>query len=488
MLGLRLVGSTCVGGHQLLDHAIAALRDAEADVWILPVVDCVVASQHGLAQDEEVRPEGRLQIHGHEPWLAETPNIGCGGFPQAAGRAVGLLPHVVLRTQLQRQVRRDSDAQDRSRGLSAVHVVSHCRRREELREAREVLLRHAEVRGARVHDAAAGAVLAHVQLDAVDAHGGDVHLPVAEVGHGHRRPLQRVQHALLVDAAHGDLALLAVLALGEEDAEVGGADLAAADQHVVGAEVAVHREAVQAQAEDAVEVERLEGLRGHLDRQNDAHLHAQVVAVLGLDVLGQLLGGVREREGAVLRDACAPGPLRSRLPGRSSLGVGGGSGIGGRKRLEGVRRLVEADLVTGELAGDLAGAEANGNLVSQLTLDHSGAAGLDRNSSGGVAHVEAAVHEARLALALGGGQHDVPGAGVEDDAELLRRRADAQDAGVGGLERGHLATPVDGHRLAAQADDVRHGRGVGGRLRRLLADRDGGPLEQVGQVGLGGVA
>mmetsp|Transcript_22749 Transcript_22749/g.58002 ORF Transcript_22749/g.58002 Transcript_22749/m.58002 type:complete len:432 (-) Transcript_22749:144-1439(-) len=261
----------------------------------------------------------------------------------------------------------------------------------------------AKVGSAGVHDAAAGTILADIQLDTVDADCRDVNLPVAKISHGDRRPGQRVQHALLVYAAHRDLTSLIILTLREEDTKVGSADLAMANEHVEGTEVLVHRQAIQAQAEDAVEVEGLERLLRHLDSHDHAH-----------DAAGRLS-----------LSAC------------SSL-----------KRATGTDPLVR------ELACDRASAKANGDLVAELAGQHHGAVHVDRRGRLRGRHVVPPVDLAGLAGALLRGQDHVAGARVEDDAEHLRGRAHADLAGVGGLVGDHGPPAVHGNGLAPQLDQV----------------------------------
>mmetsp|Transcript_23244 Transcript_23244/g.59198 ORF Transcript_23244/g.59198 Transcript_23244/m.59198 type:complete len:261 (+) Transcript_23244:3197-3979(+) len=260
------------------------------------------------------------------------------------------------------------------------------------------------MRRPRVHDTAAAPSPTDVELHAVDAHGQDADLPMAVLGHYHGSPGQRLQQPPVVDAAEGHLGVLALLALGQEDAKLRGGK-ALAKEHLEEAELLVQRQAVKAEAEDAVEAEGLEGRSGHLHGQDDAHLHTHL--------------GASTRVRRTLRD-----------DDRARIARGGG--FVGSWRFGAGAADAEADNVLRELARDLAGAEADGHLVAMLALGHQRAVGIDGDGGVGGGHVElaAALHHASLGRALGGGQDEVPGTGVEDNPELLRGRAEGEHPGV----------------------------------------------------------
>mmetsp|Transcript_97606 Transcript_97606/g.281685 ORF Transcript_97606/g.281685 Transcript_97606/m.281685 type:complete len:308 (-) Transcript_97606:649-1572(-) len=137
--------------------------------------------------------------------------------------------------------------------------------------------RDTEVRGAGVNDATARTVLAHVELNAVDPDGQDLHLPVAVLGHHDRRIGEGLEKPARIVAAHGDLGLLAILALGQEDAKARSRNGPLSEQRHESAEIRAHRQAVEPEAEDAVEPEGLERLCGHLDGKQDAHLNTKLL-------------------------------------------------------------------------------------------------------------------------------------------------------------------------------------------------------------------
>mmetsp|Transcript_62488 Transcript_62488/g.166215 ORF Transcript_62488/g.166215 Transcript_62488/m.166215 type:complete len:275 (-) Transcript_62488:358-1182(-) len=273
--------------------------------------------QHGLPEDEQLRAEGRRQSHGHEARPAVAPHlvllrgavrggIGCGVTSHVlagvhADRPAPVASHVCLG----HSVRRGSVLQGRVRLVRGYvyallgadrhalaerepsHVVERMQRQvvafnldlnrwrlceatilqlprrdgQQVGHLRVVGRRDAQVRGTSIHHAVASTILAHVQLLAVYPDGHDLHQPVSHVGHDDRRPGQWLEHALRVVPPHCDLVVLAVLALGQVDAKMWAVDLPLANEDVGGTEFRVEREAVQAQAEDAVEKEGLERLR-----------------------------------------------------------------------------------------------------------------------------------------------------------------------------------------------------------------------------------
>mmetsp|Transcript_50260 Transcript_50260/g.144867 ORF Transcript_50260/g.144867 Transcript_50260/m.144867 type:complete len:205 (-) Transcript_50260:394-1008(-) len=189
-------------------------------------------------------------------------------------------PHVVAR--LQCEVEADKlDLHLRGRGEATIQQVSR-RDRKEVGDLGIARRRDAEMRRARVDDAAASPVLTHVELHAVDPHGQDPHLPIAELRRHDRSKPQRLEYSALVVPAEGDLRLLAVVTIREEDAEVPGSKASADEDHQKGAEAAAHRETAQAEAEDAIKAEGLKRMRGHLYREHEAHLHAQSLSLTGI--------------------------------------------------------------------------------------------------------------------------------------------------------------------------------------------------------------
>mmetsp|Transcript_140695 Transcript_140695/g.448769 ORF Transcript_140695/g.448769 Transcript_140695/m.448769 type:complete len:573 (+) Transcript_140695:2-1720(+) len=482
---VHLLGERAPAVHDLRRvHRVAAVvGEAEPHAAVAPVVDGVVPVEHRLPKDEELRTQRRREPHRHQPRPAKAADLlllllagrggcpwcgcwsgcrwrcsircsrlrlcrrgghggsvgrdrlrgalGCGGRCCGSGgsvrgrssRLVRLVrgghedalrgahgdtlaerqpAHVVVRMERQR-VAWQVDLHLRRIYEAAVQQVPRLPR-EQVRHLLVGWSGDAEVGGAGVHDSAASAVLADVELHAVDAHGQDADLPMAVLGHHHGSPGQRLQQPPVVDAAEGHLGVLTLLALGQEDAKLRGGK-ALPKEHLEEAELLVQRQAVKAEAEDAVEAEGLEGRRGHLHGQDDAHLHAH----LGASTL-----------------------VRRTLRDDDRARIDRGGGFVGAWRLGAGADDAEADNVLRELARDLAGAEADGHLVAMLALGHQRAVGVDGDGGLGGGHVElaAALHHAGLGRALGGGQHQVPGAGVEDNPELLRGRAQGEHPGV----------------------------------------------------------
>mmetsp|Transcript_91927 Transcript_91927/g.165981 ORF Transcript_91927/g.165981 Transcript_91927/m.165981 type:complete len:422 (+) Transcript_91927:796-2061(+) len=339
---------------------------------------------------------------------------------------------------------------------------------------------NAKVGGACIHHTSAGPVLAHVQLLAVDAHGLDAHQPVAHVTHRHAREGRWLEDSPRVDAPEGDFALLSVLAVRQEHAELGLRSPARTHEHVKRTEVLVHRQAFQAEPQDAVEVEGLEGLRGHVNGRDHIHLHAHGA------VVHHLVGRACILCGAAVRHFFVVGPGKAHTcDERCGLSTSGPGPLLNLSFFLIFRlHLAKANCVTNKFACDLAGTEADGHLLAELALVHEGAVCVDGHGAvrGGLIVAPPAWHQAGLGLALAGRQHDVPGAGVEDHPEVLGRRAEAEDPRIGGLEGGDLAAAVDGHGFPAQSDHVR--LCVQGRCVRLAFIHQGNPglLEQAGTV------
>mmetsp|Transcript_7607 Transcript_7607/g.20627 ORF Transcript_7607/g.20627 Transcript_7607/m.20627 type:complete len:262 (-) Transcript_7607:132-917(-) len=179
------------------------------------------------------------------------------------------------------------------------------------------------------------------------------------------------------------------------------------------AEARVQREGVQPEAEDTVEGEETEGVRGHLRRQHDAQVHA------------------------------------------------------------GLGSLVQAHDLSNKLAEDLAGAEGDGNLVTfNCVWEDQRAIILNVNCRLGVRPVVAPMLLARLARAGCGRQDEVPRPCVEDDREGLGLGApDVDLPKVGSLVRNRLVALEDWHVLLLQRYVV-EGRLAGLRDARVVLRQD----------------
>mmetsp|Transcript_50349 Transcript_50349/g.155652 ORF Transcript_50349/g.155652 Transcript_50349/m.155652 type:complete len:379 (+) Transcript_50349:280-1416(+) len=377
--------------------------------------------QHGLPEDEDAAADGRGEVHGQELRGAVVLQLrrvtaGCrasfslaprycarrlrvvlllvGGCRHADVRVdahvlrQGQLPHVVLRVEREVEVP-ELDPHDRSLHAPAVHRLVRVLREQLVHLLRECV-GNAQVGCAGVQDATASAVVADVQLVAIDVQREDLHLPIAQLRLEHGHPLERLQQPRGVVPADGYLALLAGIAVCEEDAKVGVADLSAARQNPEEAEVRGERQAAEAQAHDAVKVEELERPPRHVDRHDHLRVHA--------------------------------GPPAPSLRAEPVLRP---------------RRRAQADSVTHKLACDLPRAEADGHLVAQAPLvrRHRGAIQVDGRGGGRRPDVVAPVLQAGVRAALHRGQDDVPGSRVEHHSELLRQGAAyVDDPRVRGLE------------------------------------------------------
>mmetsp|Transcript_59710 Transcript_59710/g.151534 ORF Transcript_59710/g.151534 Transcript_59710/m.151534 type:complete len:454 (+) Transcript_59710:55-1416(+) len=312
----------------LLGHLVAGVRgDAEANALVAPMVDCVILCQHGLPPDEELRPNGLRQGDGHDRRTAciqddivHAPNIrtltlsrafgNCcvchrhrsGTAVIAQGGRVGsirtrggklctskLFPFLILQQQGWPRIvagkQRDGHApikleMDRQAlGVAAIHTALGGKRRV-LQVVLQVgpqlvskINRHSQQRGAGVDHRAASTVFTKVDDTVADAQVLDLDHPMPLFRHDHRCPTQAAAHTCRRVPAERDLANF-LIAFREEDAEACLLQVLLSGQHAEHAELWRDRQAVQAQANDAIEGEGVERLVRHLRCCDDPHLHA----------------------------------------------------------------------------------------------------------------------------------------------------------------------------------------------------------------------
>mmetsp|Transcript_45494 Transcript_45494/g.141005 ORF Transcript_45494/g.141005 Transcript_45494/m.141005 type:complete len:374 (-) Transcript_45494:413-1534(-) len=341
-------------------HARCSQMGSQAETGTLatPIEDSVVALEHGLAEDEDVRAQGLRPAHGQQLRRAQKLLLQralchvslCLGVLLRFVRArvlVGLLSRRVSEAGVGRH-RDVAVGQDVRRQGQQAHVVLRVQREVDTLELQDHDWRldhaavggiaggrrehrvqqgaagawDAEVRGAAVQDAEATATVADVQPLTADGHREDLNLPIAEFRLGHGHPGEWPRKAGRVVAAESDLALLPVVAFCQEDAKLGQPNPAASGEEVEEAEVLVQCQAVEPQAENPVKVEELKGSLRHLDGHHDVRLHA---------------GPAWQRAASLFR---------------------------------GLRSGAQADLLACKLAGDQARAKADGHLVCSMASGH----------------------------------------------------------------------------------------------------------------------
>mmetsp|Transcript_21501 Transcript_21501/g.48973 ORF Transcript_21501/g.48973 Transcript_21501/m.48973 type:complete len:329 (-) Transcript_21501:1071-2057(-) len=294
------------------------------------VVDGVVPSQYRLAKDEDLRPQGRRQVHRHEHGLAHV-----------VLSLIGVLgdegPHPALRPLLDQGVvprlksHRDALELDVELRSGARALLSLRRVEQKLEELWEDGRWHCDQRRPSVHDGAAAPVPAELDgLAIVDSHGLDLHHPLAQ-----RRVVDRVPGDILLGfrrrvASEGDLALFVVV-LRQEDREHVWVPALRLHGHrgddVHRIELRRLGQTIEPEAQHAIELEVVEGVLGHVGRRDHAQAHA---------VAGELSAPLRDdgaARGDAFREAVVEDPLAR------SGGV------------------AEADHVLDEDSGDLARAE-----------------------------------------------------------------------------------------------------------------------------------
>mmetsp|Transcript_82901 Transcript_82901/g.257354 ORF Transcript_82901/g.257354 Transcript_82901/m.257354 type:complete len:254 (+) Transcript_82901:322-1083(+) len=232
-------------------HARCSQMGSQAETGTLatPIEDSVVALEHGLAEDEDVRAQGLRPAHGQQLRRAQKLLLQralchvslCLGVLLRFVRArvlVGLLSRRVSEAGVGRH-RDVAVGQDVRRQGQQAHVVLRVQREVDTLELQDHDWRldhaavggiaggrrehrvqqgaagawDAEVRGAAVQDAVAAAIPADVQQLSVDAHCQDLHLPIAELRLCHRHPSQGAQQAPGIVPANCDLTRLPVVAL-----------------------------------------------------------------------------------------------------------------------------------------------------------------------------------------------------------------------------------------------------------------------------------
>mmetsp|Transcript_57376 Transcript_57376/g.101791 ORF Transcript_57376/g.101791 Transcript_57376/m.101791 type:complete len:352 (-) Transcript_57376:239-1294(-) len=331
-----------------------------------------------------------------------------------------------------------------------------------LKQPAEVLIewrRDAQVRSARVNHSAAGAILADFLLNSIDANRDDGHNPVAKFWLVHIAPGQWFQHAPNVGASHSNFCWLVVLAISEENSEVGLGSHAISDEHVESTEVPVHGQAFQTEAQNSIKLEGFERYRGHLDCHDQVHLHTHgtVVDTVSLIQNGAslqillflfLLLGVADIEALLLDERCHLLPLQLKLLVTLSLIAG--------------LCLAKANNILGELASDFSCSETDGNLLAHFVVMDKASVSIDRQRCDRFSLVieSPVICCAGLSATFNRREHDVGRPCVEDNPEVLSWLTDAQNSRVGGLERGNLALSVDGHALSAEADNVRYAQRI----------------------------
>mmetsp|Transcript_11219 Transcript_11219/g.35608 ORF Transcript_11219/g.35608 Transcript_11219/m.35608 type:complete len:421 (+) Transcript_11219:605-1867(+) len=285
------------------------------------------------------------------------------------------------------------------------------------------VLRHGEERGACVDDGPALAILAEVHSAVADAQLSDGHLPIAELGESHRGPAHVGEHELWRVAAEGDLAGLLV-GIGQKHSEAGLQQAPLCRHHAEEAELRRQRQAVQAEAEDAIKSEGVEGLVRHLCGRDKAELHA--VGPMAVRVLARILakhGGLGRRQTA-LRDQPA------------------------------FLLRAQAQSVVHKLAGDLPGTEGYGDLVARGPGRDGGAVVVHVHCVEGQLPAVAPVDGAGLAEAGLRGDDDVARSGVKDHGELLLLgRAHRDGSEVDALVGDGVCVALHGHPLPVQGDD-----------------------------------
>mmetsp|Transcript_51460 Transcript_51460/g.123898 ORF Transcript_51460/g.123898 Transcript_51460/m.123898 type:complete len:333 (-) Transcript_51460:360-1358(-) len=188
VLGLRCV---LQAGHlRISPWWSQVLGEREAGPEIGPVEDGVVAPQHRLAQQPQLRPRDVLpEVVLTDLRLAARPRVVFDAEGQSHASP-----------QLQTQVRQTAALAAGLRGL------------DQSRELRVQGLRHRDARGAGVDEAAAKVRgLAHLQLLAANAHALDVHQPVAHLRLSHWHPGQGRGQALTVVATEDELGVAGVV-------------------------------------------------------------------------------------------------------------------------------------------------------------------------------------------------------------------------------------------------------------------------------------
>mmetsp|Transcript_4451 Transcript_4451/g.10428 ORF Transcript_4451/g.10428 Transcript_4451/m.10428 type:complete len:225 (-) Transcript_4451:603-1277(-) len=223
--------------------------------------------QRWLAQQERVGSE-HGQVDSHE--------LGCA--VQAAG-LVHLVEAGIARQELCRQrqpphvvlwehrqvVAPELDLHNWSVDTAAVcgFAVWSCRLDKQVRESVDVRWGQPQVRSARVQDGGAIPAVAYIQPSLINIDAEHIHHPVAKLGLGERHPGQRLEQMLWVMATKCNLALILVVALGQEDAKARESrplPLQASKE----AEVAGDCQVLEAEAKDRIKGEVLKGVVGHV--------------------------------------------------------------------------------------------------------------------------------------------------------------------------------------------------------------------------------
>mmetsp|Transcript_121215 Transcript_121215/g.350047 ORF Transcript_121215/g.350047 Transcript_121215/m.350047 type:complete len:237 (-) Transcript_121215:326-1036(-) len=229
----------------------------------------------------------------------------------------------------------------------------------------------------------------------------------------HRHPSELAQKPLRRVAAEGDLADLVVAAC-QENGEARLLQPLLRGHHTEEAELRGQGKTLQAQAQNPVEGEGVEGLVAHLDGRDDSQLEAR-----------------RWRRDRRRGCGCCFGAWPCDLNARRSL-------------------RTQADVVADNVANDLARAEGDRDLVPRAACWGRLAVVVDVHRVDGHPPLVPPVDLAGLALALAGGHDDMSGAGVEHDGEVLwRRRANGDRPEVDAFVRQGVVVDAHGQALAA---------------------------------------